>query len=78
LPTDGLKVVVGVTVNFDSVVCDDTEVARAASEDCIEQFRIRAGIDGLDLGIVVNEPDLTDVIAEEPKAATKLSVAIGN
>jgi hypothetical protein len=45
LPTNGLKVVVGVAVDCDSVVRDDTEVARAASEDCIEQFRIRAGID---------------------------------
>jgi hypothetical protein len=78
LPANRLKVVVGVAVDFDSVVRDDTKIARAASEDCIEQFRIRAGIDGLDLGIVVNEPDLADMIAKEPKAATKLSVAIGN
>jgi hypothetical protein len=77
LPTNGLKVVVGVAVDCDSVVRDDTEVARAASEDCIEQFRIRAGIDCLDLGVVVYEPDLADVIAEKSKAATKLSIAIG-
>ena len=66
---------VGVAVDLDGVMGDDAKVAGASSKDGIEEVWVRTGIDGLDLGIVVNKPDLADVVAKQSKATTKLTVA---
>ena len=75
LAANRLEVVVGVAVDFDSVVGDNAKITRAASKNSIEKVGVRTGIDGLDLGIVVYKPDLADVVAEQSKATTKLTVA---
>jgi len=75
LAANRFEVVVGVAVDFDSVVGDNAEITRATSKNSIEEVGVRTGIDGLDLGIVVYKPDLTDMVAKQSKATTKLTVA---
>jgi hypothetical protein len=75
LATNRLEVVVCVAVHLDGIVSDDAEVARTAPKNGVEEIGVRAGIDGLDLGIVVYKPDLPNMVTEQPKATAKLAVA---
>ncbi|CAI6317328.1 unnamed protein product [Periconia digitata] len=64
-------------MHFDRVVRYDPEIAWTTSEDRVEQLGVRTGVDGFDFGIVVYKPDLTDVVAKQPEAATKLTISSG-
>lgn len=75
MATNSLEVVAGVAVDFEGVVGDDAEVARTPAEDRIEELRVGAGVDGLQFGIVVDEPDLPHMITQEAEAAAQLTVA---
>ena len=57
------KVLIGVTVDLYRVVRDDAEITRTTAEYGVEKLRVGALVDVFDLAFVIDETDVSDMVA---------------
>jgi len=57
------EILIGVTVDLDRVVRNDAEIAWTTATNGVEKLRVRALVDVFDLAFVIDQTDVSDMVA---------------